>query len=370
MNVSINQGFDFLLEHFNPDYLFPRTIMTKKLGKQITVYSKAESLKYFEDSEYIDCRINAFPFHVDYNGLQRYPPDFVFIDLDKADFKSDIELQSALSKSLRKISKIFGSKSTVLWSGNGYHIYQPLESVILEQYDIFAKFQDPSKKFLRFVKDFMSSDNADISNNPSFKSCLLRIPYSINSKCLIQSTNTQNYITNNQNKSSVEIIQKWDGHRPSIKYILREFLHYLINQEIKKRKRLRKEVSKKAKYYQLLLPSLSSLSSLPRNKERTEIKWIEHLLEIPITDYRKHIISLILASYLVNVKKISYQESIIILKEWLSRCNLIRQLDFNQDHLIRSSLNTAVNKGIPPMKLETLKNRNISVYLQIVSNLK
>lgn len=367
INVNVSQGFDFLLEHFNPNYLFPRTIMTKKLGKQITVYSKAESLKYFEDSEYIDCRINAFPFHVDYAGLQRYPPDFIFIDLDKDDFQSDNDLQSALSKSLRKISKIFGTKSTVLWTGNGYHIYQPLESVVLEQYDIFAKFQDPSKQFLRFVKDFISYNKADISNNPSFKSCLLRIPNSINSKCLVQDTNAQNHITNNQNKSCVKIIQKWDGYRPSIKYLLRDFLHYLINQEIRKRKRLKKEVSKKAKYNQLLLPSLPSLSSFPRNKERTEIKWIEHLLEIPIIDYRKHTISLILASYLVNVKKISYKESMCILTDWLSRCNQVRKLDFDPDHLIRSSLNTAISKGIPPMKLETLKNRNILVYQQVFS---
>ncbi|MDR4492632.1 MAG: DNA primase noncatalytic subunit PriX [Candidatus Nitrosocosmicus sp.] len=367
---SVNYGFNFLLEHLNSDYLFPRTIMTKKLGKQITVYSADESMKYFEDSEYVDCRINAFPLYVDYHGLQRYPPDFVFIDLDANNFRSDKELRSSLSKTLRKMSQIFGSKSTVLWTGNGYHVYQPLESIVLEQCDIFAKFQDPSKQFLRFAKNFLSSNRADASNNPSFKSCLLRIPYSVNSKCVIQCTNTniniQNHITSCHDKSCVKIIQNWDGHRPSIKYLLRDFLHYLINQEIKKRKKIEEEASKKAKYKnRLSASSSSSSSSLPRNKERKEIEWIEHLLKIPIADYRKHVVSLILTSYLVNIKKMSYHESICILTDWLSKCNKVRKLDFNPDLLIRSSLNTAVSKGIPPMKLETLKNRNLYVYQQV-----
>ena len=50
----------------------------------------------------------------------------------------------------------------------------------------------------RFTKNFLSFDKADQANNPSLKSCLLRIPGSINSKY-----NTE-----------VKIIQNWNGLRP------------------------------------------------------------------------------------------------------------------------------------------------------------
>lgn len=355
--MCINKGIDFLLNHFDSDSLFPRTIMTKKLGKQEIVYSKAEALKYFEDSGYGDCRINAFPSYVEYKGMQRYPPDFIFIDLDKDNFYNREELQSALSKTLGKISEIFkGSKSTVLWTGNGYHVYQPLESIVLEQYEIFAKFQDPSKQFLKFAKHFLSSGKADSSNNPSFKSCLLRIPYSINSKCLRQS-DFQNYSHANCSIiSQVKIIHEWNGFRPSIKYLLRNYLHYLINQKVKERNNITKKVAKNRRNCAICFD----------NKEGN-IGWIENLLHTPINDYRKHTLNLILSPYLINVKKVSYVESCSILTDWLSKCDTLRKLDFVSSYLIKSSLNTAISKGIPPMKLDTLKNRNTELYTKIIS---
>jgi hypothetical protein len=56
----IEKGLDFILSHFN-QRLFPRKIQTRKSdGKQIEVISKQETMKYFEESSFIDCKINAF----------------------------------------------------------------------------------------------------------------------------------------------------------------------------------------------------------------------------------------------------------------------------------------------------------------------
>jgi hypothetical protein len=38
--IDFHEGFQFILNHFTPDRLFPRTIMTKKLGYQREVFSK------------------------------------------------------------------------------------------------------------------------------------------------------------------------------------------------------------------------------------------------------------------------------------------------------------------------------------------
>ena len=45
---------------------------------------------------------------------------------------------------LKKIETIMNGHPTVLWTGNGYHIYEPMEGFILEEEEVFAKFVDPS----------------------------------------------------------------------------------------------------------------------------------------------------------------------------------------------------------------------------------
>ena len=58
-----------------------------------------------------------------------------------------------------------------------------------------------------------------------------------------------------------------------------------------------------------------------------DIKWIDILLETPISDYRKNAISLILAPYLINIKKLPYTNAFDIIKDWLNRCDSLIRLD-------------------------------------------
>ena len=52
-----------------------------------------------------------------------------------------------------------------------------------------------------------------------------------------------------------------------------------------------------------------------------EIKWIEKLLQTPVDDYRKNAMALILAPYLLNIKKLTYDDAFNIINEWLSYLN-------------------------------------------------
>ena len=58
---EIEIGLNFILSHLEKPTIFPRTVMTKKLGYQRIVYSKERALEHFIESDFIDCRINAFP---------------------------------------------------------------------------------------------------------------------------------------------------------------------------------------------------------------------------------------------------------------------------------------------------------------------
>jgi len=219
---------------------------------------------------------------------------------------------------------------TVLWTGNGFHIYQPINAVILEEYEEFAKFNNPSAKFLRFAENHLTDGTSDPSHNPSFKSCMIRIPGSFNSKY-------------SEGNNEVKIIQAWNKYRPPIRLLSGSFHAYLVNEKIKETK-LQKKLEK------TYGPNF--------RKEKNKIMWIENLLNTAIEDYRKNTIALILAPYLTNIRKNSYHESFMIIKDWLDQCRQLRDLDSNFDYKIKYSLNTSLTKFQLPMKFTTLERKN------------
>ena len=332
---EIESGLDFIINHFDPTILyFPRTIMTKQSNGQIVAYGRKEALQSFKQSEFQDCRINAYRYSPSFYFIEQWTPDLIFIDIDKNDFKSDRGRKLALSNTLKIIKEKLGGHPTVLFTGGGYHLYQPIEGIVFQNYnDIFNEFNneyDLFKEFLNFSKNIFSNNKADKNNNPSLKSCLLRIPGTINSKY----------------NSKVTIVQKWNGYRPPIsEKLLEEFRTRLIQKKINEYS-YRQKMMKSRRY----------------TNNSYIIFWIEKLLKTPIADFRKNALSLILTPYLIHIKKLSYQESFEFLIEWLKRCNAISKLDFNANDQVKSALNIAIQKRIPPMKLETLKNRNLELH--------
>ena len=135
---------------------------------------------------------------------------------------------------------------------------------------------------------------------------MVRIPGSLNSKCVTKGED-----------SEVNIIQRWNGSRPPIQPMLREFRRWLIQkkiyafEELKKQEKFQMTVSKK--------------------QERTNtIKWIENgILQRPLSDHRKYIIWRILSPYLINVRKLPKEEAYSLMKEWLDNCDKIQKLSFN-----------------------------------------
>jgi hypothetical protein len=75
-------------------------------------------------------------------------------------------------------------------------------------------------------------------------------------------------------------------------------------------------------------------------------------------DYEKcHAINLILAPYLINIKKLLYVNAFDIIKDWLNKCDSLRRLDSNFNSRVKSALEDAIQKGIPPMSLVKLREK-------------
>jgi len=143
--------------------------------------------------------------------------------------------------------------------------------------------------------------------------------------------------------TKVKIVKNWNGVRSPVTIgFLEEFRTWLIQKKIdqqKQRQKIRVERSKNkfvgsSNYY----------------------TGIEHLTQTPIEDFRKLVIDIILAPYLINVRKLSFEESYTIIRNWLDKCNELRLDNYrNFEYRINYALKNALNKGIGPMSMEKIK---------------
>ena len=98
-------------------------------------------MRYYRESEFLDCRISAYPPYSSStvgakdlnNGLMA--PNLIMIDIDRSRFTTEHAYKLAVSKTLKNIESELSSKPTVIWSGNGSHIIQPITALALEDLD-------------------------------------------------------------------------------------------------------------------------------------------------------------------------------------------------------------------------------------------
>jgi Primase X len=341
---QMEEGLDFILTHFEVPR-WPRRVSTKLTeGRQILAHNREEALARFRQANYMDCRINAYPaIYSERIGQNRQAPNFIFVDLDRSNFKTESAFDLAVSKTIKNIKdKLPNAHSTVLDTGNGCHIYQPIFSpFLLDNIPELTKLHsEQSKAFLKFAEQFLSNGKADHSHNPTFKSCMIRIPASVNSKC----------------GKRINIVQKWNGNAPAINYLLRDFRRYLIQQKINSRLEERKHTN---------INKLNAAIIHDRNSHT--ISWIESVLQTPLSDHRKYCIWRILSPYLLNVKKLSMEEAFSVMNDWLDKCNKVERLNFNAKAKISEGLKGAA-KGYYPISLKKLKEENKVVYDRVMND--
>jgi hypothetical protein len=341
---TVSNTLEFILKHLDAP-LWPRTISTKTSeGRQIVVNSKQEALARFKQSNYTDCRINAFPSYIENRGKIIQPSDFIFIDIDQQQFKDAISLQRGLKGCFGKFRKQLRAYPTVLFTGNGYHVYEPIKGIILEDFvEDFGEFgiERISQKFLKFASIHFSNGKSDPNNNPSFKNCLLRVPNTINSK----------------SGKEIVVVERWNGYRPNINLMVGNFFVYLRNEKLKEDK-LREHREKQ----------LGNIHNYVNSNNL--ILWIETLLNIAIDDYRKHAISLIIAPYLVTIRGFNFKQAHEKISSWLVECNKLRRLDFSVNRKVEEAINNAIMQKVKPMRLETLRIKNKTLYNLILASQK
>lgn len=299
--MNIEEGLNFILEHFE-EPKFPRTISTRATkNAQVMVYSKEEALRYFRDANYEDCRISAFSLH----EIDQVIPNLIFSDLD------DI---AALGETLYNFGK-FGAKPLVIATGNGFAIVLPIKMDSWKNVMYLGKIgEDLAKSFLLFASRYFTNNKCDSGNHPSLKSCLIRVPASINSK----------------NSKKVEIQMFWDKKRADVGALaFKQHMVGIVRKENRWKTRAKNFTSKDTPY-------------------------IEKLLKKKLSEGRKRASDLIILPYLLNIKKLNVDETIEFVYNHFEG-HISRQE-------IRYKARRALKKGIPPYGLKNMKEQDPELY--------
>jgi hypothetical protein len=359
-SVPIESGLDFILSHLEEPH-FPRRISAYTTDKkQILVYSKGEALARFKQSNLLDCRISAYPYPVpECRGINAQVPNFFLTDLDRKDFKTDKLFKQSLQNTLQNFKdRLHGSNPTVLWSGGGYHLLQPLDAdIILEMESIFAEFDEPSRKLMPYAENLMTDGKADSVHRGTvaFGNCMIRLPGSYNAKYV--EFDDKGQVVNIAPQSEVKIVQLWNGYRPSIRWLLKDYWIYLIQER-------NNEALKGIRNEQKRLRFERRYPNHTNDRETSRIGWIESLYAKPLDDFRKYCIWRIFTPYFLNVRRLSRSDVFNLIVNWLDRCSSeCKRLDFRPRQKINDSLDSV--KKYRPVSKERLKIENEPLYLRL-----
>jgi hypothetical protein len=307
----------------------------------------------------LDCRISAYPYPVpEYKGVNRQTLDFFLSDLDRKDFKTKKSFEECMRNTVQNFkNKLHGANPTILWSGGGYHFLQPMYAdVLLEMESVFKEFIEPSRRLMQYAEKLVSDNNGDQChyNTVSFNNCMIRIPGSYNSKYI--QFNDIGKVVNISPESEVKIVQRWDGYRPNIKWLLSGYWIYLIQERNNDALKTMQDEQKRLRF--------ESKYRISNKQQIRRIDWIESLYGKSLDDFRKYCIWRIFTPYFRNVKKLSRSDAFNLIMHWLDKCSSeCRRLDFNPRQKINESLDRV--KNYRPVSIDKLKTENELLYLQL-----
>jgi hypothetical protein len=311
---TVEEGLDFILSHFEyPEHYFPRTISTKNThNAQVLIYSKNEAMKYFIESKFMDCRISAYGLY----EQEQIISNLIFVDLDD---------RCALNEVIILFHKTIGGKPTIIHTGNGYAILQPIK--IKSWRGVVGgdkKEYDLAKLFLLWIERYLTNHKCDLANHPSLYNTMIRIPGTFNSKLLDQE--------NSNDESLVCVVNCWDTIRVGIESVGSPFKEY-VNQ-INKREQRRKENCKKVNL--------------------KNFKWLEKLLKQQITDGRQRLL-FDTSRYLINIKSLTIKDGADKIDKWLDS-------SFYSRSTITKECEKALRDGFYPRRIETIQEGDPDLY--------
>jgi hypothetical protein len=214
---------------------------------------------------------------------------------------------------------------------------------------------------LRWAERELTEGMADQHHNPSIKSCLFRVPGTINTKAKAAGLDP-----------IVKFIQVGDwtifgNSFPGLpltevnKDFLMKFHSSLVQKVID-------DKVEKLQHRRRHLAQVSNILLVNGNNSSSSIPWIDKLLQAPVEDGRKNLLYWVLAPYLITVKGLDYDKSYSVLETWLDRCDDVSRLEPDWTsfrYRIRYCLDTAEDQERKPIRFETFKEYYPELYRRL-----
>jgi hypothetical protein len=380
---KVYEGLDFMMEHFEDceelprqRTRFPRNLLTGPTRRPYTVNSREEAMMYYKPALYEDCYLNAYTNYEEMIQKGELPatykplPRHVMIDLDRVSFQTDEELETALKETLANIREnitgLSGRVPTVIWSGNGYHIHIPLDgwgTCPLEELPEFYNFRNYpaaalTDKFLRWIERELTNGKADQHHNPSIKSCLFRVPGTINSKA--KAAGKDPFVRIVQGKYPYLKLGLPQHHNNRLSRPTNTFLNKFLASLIQEVIDAKVEKLNRRRYFTRIGNNNNN-----NNNSNNSMSWVDRLLQTPVEDGRKNLIFWVLAPYLITVRGLDYDRAYHILEAWLEKCDSVRSLEPDWTsfrYRMRYCLDTAEDQERKPIRFDTFKEYYPGVY--------
>ena len=128
----------------------------------------------------------------------------------------------------------------------------------------------------------------------------------------------------------------------------------MANSIIAKGTELPKEIIMRAKAMKSAALKSASIAE-HRGGAAKESEWIERLMKTPIPDARHRTVNLILAPYLVNIRKRNEDDAVKIILEYIERCKEIEPNTKVNEQYIRYQCDYARKKGLRPLSFDNAK---------------
>ncbi len=92
-----------------------------------------------------------------------------------------------------------------------------------------------------------------------------------------------------------------------------------------------------------------------RGEHGAPTSWIEKLLTTPIPDVRHRTVNLILAPYMMNVRKLDEDAAVKVISEYIDRCKLVNPSTNVNESYIRYQCRYSKTKGMRPLAASRAK---------------
>jgi hypothetical protein len=200
---------------------------------------------------------------------------------------------------------------------------------------------------------------------------MVRVPGSYNSK----------YVDKDKESAEVKVLQRWDGHtKAHILFLLGAFYRNIGETHKKHGRMLARARKVKHKVQTEKITLDGTLDVMPVSEHIAaqafggdahstypyhKYWYIDKLLQIPVDDFRKRGIDLLLAPFLITIKGMSADTAERIMLNWLDRCSDLKPLDFDAAQRVQEKIAYVKESNYLPLGEEKFKAQVSDLFFRL-----